>query len=72
MSPKIELIAVLNGFANPKLERSTDFEESEIEEEFKSRTIYTFYHVMWIEWENGIAYRKAIGRVYQDTWERQN
>jgi hypothetical protein len=23
-----------------------------------------FYNVVWIEWEDGIAYRKALGRVF--------
>jgi hypothetical protein len=27
-----------------------------------------FYNVMWIEWSEGIAYRKAIGRVHKDLW----
>jgi hypothetical protein len=33
--------------------------------------IYEYYNVMWIEWEDGIAYRKAIGRVYKEAWEAQ-
>ncbi len=32
---------------------------------------YKFYFVMWIEWENGIAYRKAIGTVFKNVWESQ-
>jgi hypothetical protein len=24
---------------------------------------YEFYNVLWIEWEDGIAYRKGIGHV---------
>jgi hypothetical protein len=31
--------------------------------------IYEYYNVMWIEWKNGIAYRKAVGRVYKEAWE---
>jgi hypothetical protein len=27
------------------------------------------YDVLWIEWEDGIAYRKAIGRVFKDEWD---
>ncbi|KAL8849155.1 MAG: hypothetical protein Q9221_005832 [Calogaya cf. arnoldii] len=34
--------------------------------------VYEFYNVMWIEWENGIAYRKAVGTVYEDRWQMQN
>lgn len=29
------------------------------------------YHVMYIQWENGIAYRRGIGEVRQDLWEAQ-
>jgi hypothetical protein len=32
---------------------------------------YEYYNVLWIEWENGIAYRKALGRVYKEAWEAQ-
>jgi hypothetical protein len=28
------------------------------------------YHVLWIEWENGIAYRKGLGRVLKEAWDR--
>ncbi|KAM0214439.1 hypothetical protein ACHAQD_008900 [Fusarium lateritium] len=28
------------------------------------------YHVLWIEWENGVAYRKASGYVLEDQWDR--
>lgn len=28
-----------------------------------------FYNVMWIEWENGTAYRKGVGAVQKEAWE---
>jgi hypothetical protein len=28
-----------------------------------------FYNVLWIEWEEGIAYRRGIGRVLASFWE---
>ncbi|KAF2122240.1 heterokaryon incompatibility protein-domain-containing protein [Lophiotrema nucula] len=31
---------------------------------------YEFYNVMWIERKDGIAYRKAVGRVFKKAWER--
>ena len=31
---------------------------------------YHFYNVMWIEWEDGIAYRRAVGRIRKEAWER--
>jgi hypothetical protein len=32
---------------------------------------YEFVNVLWIEWEKGIAYRKALGRVMKSAWEAQ-
>ncbi|KAH4404220.1 hypothetical protein HBH92_195960 [Parastagonospora nodorum] len=34
--------------------------------------IYEYYNVLWIEWENGIAYRKALGRICKEAWEAQD
>lgn len=30
---------------------------------------YKCYSVMWVEWEDGIAYRKAVGRVFEHVWD---
>lgn len=30
---------------------------------------YTFYNVLWIKWEDSIAYRRGVGRVKRETWE---
>lgn len=30
---------------------------------------FGFHNVLWIEWEDGIAYRKALGAVWADYWE---
>jgi hypothetical protein len=32
---------------------------------------YMFFNVLWIEWVDGIAYRKAVGRVKKEAWEQQ-
>lgn len=34
-------------------------------------SIIEFYYVMWIEWEDGIAYRKGLGRVLKEAWDRE-
>ncbi|OAL55136.1 HET-domain-containing protein [Pyrenochaeta sp. DS3sAY3a] len=34
--------------------------------------IYPFYNVMWVEYVDNIAYRKAIGTVYRYAWESQD
>jgi hypothetical protein len=31
-----------------------------------------FYHVMWIEWEDGVAYRKGLGSVLKEAWKAQD
>ncbi|PMD40949.1 HET-domain-containing protein [Hyaloscypha variabilis F] len=33
---------------------------------------YEFYNVLWVEWKDGIAYRKALGRVMKSAWEAQD
>jgi hypothetical protein len=48
------------------------FEEVEAFPELKDKELYEFYNVLWIEWEDGIAYRKALGRVMKEAWERQD
>ena len=39
-----------------------------VQEDFEFR----FHNVLWIEWEDGIAYRKALGAVWADYWESTN
>ncbi|KAI1160364.1 heterokaryon incompatibility protein-domain-containing protein [Nemania serpens] len=36
----------------------------------KSLPRYEFYNILCIEWESGIAYRKAVGRVWKEAWEQ--
>lgn len=45
-------------------------EEWTFDERPKDTEFYEFYNVLWIEKSNGIAYRKALGRVIRETWER--
>jgi len=34
-----------------------------------SRIVFEYFNVLWIEWKDGIAYRKGIGKVLKDKWE---
>ncbi|KAI3397266.1 hypothetical protein diail_11065 [Diaporthe ilicicola] len=34
-----------------------------------AKETFTFYNVLWIKWEDGIAYRRGVGRVEKETWE---
>lgn len=36
---------------------------------FEKNWEFKFYIILWIEWEDGIAYRKGIGKVWADCWE---
>jgi hypothetical protein len=61
----IELIAISRGY----LTKSEALEEQNIPEGPKDDLVYEFYNVLWIEWANEIAYRRALGRVRKDAWE---
>ncbi len=66
-----ELIALSLGTAVEGSDYSGGLDEWEIPERPRDSEYYRFYNVMCIEWENGIAYRKAVGTVYKDMWESQ-
>jgi hypothetical protein len=31
--------------------------------------IEEYYNVLWIEWIDGIAYRRAVGQVTKEAWQ---
>ena len=66
-----ELIALSLGKAVNDRDYSGILDGWKIPERPQDSEFYEFYYVMWIEWERGIAYRKAIGTVYKPMWERQ-
>ncbi|KUJ11163.1 HET-domain-containing protein [Mollisia scopiformis] len=35
-------------------------------------TKYEFFNVLWVEWEDDIAYRKGCGRVMKSAWDAQD
>jgi hypothetical protein len=44
--------------------------------EFDRNYSYTipseYYNVLWVEWTDGIAYRKGLGRVFKEVWHEQD
>jgi hypothetical protein len=64
---QIELVAISRGYVQ-KSEFSR-FEEWYTPDGPKDDLGYAFYNVLWIEWANEIAYRRALGRVRKDVWE---
>lgn len=51
---------------------STQMDEWDVEERPKTAPGYEYYNVLWIERQGGIAYRKALGRIYKPVWEQQD
>ncbi|KAK3986744.1 heterokaryon incompatibility protein-domain-containing protein [Cladorrhinum sp. PSN332] len=52
----IDLVATSRGF---------DFVEPRAAED----ETYTFYNVLWVDWVDGVAYRRGVGRVKAVVWE---
>jgi len=39
--------------------------------ELHSRAASKYFNVLWIEWEEGVAYRMGVGKVLKDMWGKQ-
>lgn len=68
---RCELVLMSGGFAreNDDGEHSGWIPEWNCAERPRSKDYYLFYHVLWIEWQGGIAYRKGLGRIFQEVWD---
>jgi hypothetical protein len=66
-----ELVAIFRGYAYEG-SSGLGIAEWRHRERPKAAEKYEFYNVLWVEWLNGIAYRKAIGRVMKSAWEAQD
>jgi hypothetical protein len=67
--PRCELISISTGHAH-YIEGVKDLGLQDCEDQPRKGP-YEFYNVLWIEWEDGIAYRKGVGRVEKNMWEAQ-
>ncbi|KAJ3579492.1 hypothetical protein NPX13_g1073 [Xylaria arbuscula] len=66
-----ECIVISEGFAwRDTCDEETILEEWNQVNVIKSLPKYEFYNILWIEWERGIAYRKAVGRVWREAWKQ--
>ncbi|KAF2665647.1 HET-domain-containing protein [Microthyrium microscopicum] len=71
---RIELVAISQGCVDNSQRLSGGFNilcEWNEPERPKDTDMYRFYDVMCIEWEGSIAYRRGVGRVLKEAWERQ-
>ena len=66
---KVEVVAISRGYT-PNSEWQHAPAEMGHEERPKEAEMYDFFNVLWIEWKDGVAYRRAHGRVEKGVWER--
>lgn len=59
-------IAMFRDCADESPKEESGLDEWLFEERLAAKDLYEFNNVMWIEWENGIAYRKALGIIVRD------
>ena len=70
-SNKLELMAISAG-TTTCLKDPHDFRISQGDrKELSDPHLFEFYNVLWIEWKECVAYRKGLGRVIKEAWERQ-
>ncbi|KAH8159525.1 hypothetical protein CIB48_g8719 [Xylaria polymorpha] len=69
----LELVEIARGSVRNDGPKHVDYpiEEWVLDERPKGGNLYEYYYVLWIEWMDGIAYRKGLGRVHKDSWESQ-
>ncbi|TGO54780.1 hypothetical protein BCON_0102g00370 [Botryotinia convoluta] len=66
----VELVAISQGWFG--VSTKSGEEEKEVKDWFPDHmTRQDCYHVLWVEWENGIAYRRGNGCVVKEVWERE-
>ncbi|KIX94442.1 uncharacterized protein Z520_09828 [Fonsecaea multimorphosa CBS 102226] len=47
----------------------TRLEGLELDRLYSPKEVYEFYDAMWVDWENGVAYRRGLARIAKDVWE---
>ncbi|KAI1085709.1 heterokaryon incompatibility protein-domain-containing protein [Whalleya microplaca] len=68
---RCELIVICGGVTTKdSIDDYNGLEEWAQVEETKRLPTYEFYNVLWIHWIGNVAYRKASGRVWKQSWDR--
>lgn len=68
---RVELVEISAGSTTNQAMGEESFDEWNSPECPRHTGVYEFYNVLWVEWEEGVAYRKALGRVEKSVWERK-
>jgi len=63
-----EMIAISAGYESNR-EATQSHRMWIVDKSLHSRSTFEYLNVLWIEWEDGIAYRKGVGKVLKDRWE---
>lgn len=66
----IELVEIAKGASRQPLVEGHRLKDPAAEDDPKEGAWYEYYYVMWVEWNNGVAYRKGLGRVLANIWEK--
>ena len=67
-----ELVSISQGSVdNGEYINSNWIDEWYLPERPKVTERYYFHNVLWIGWEDGIAYRRGLGRVVNDVWKQE-
>lgn len=74
---EVNLIAISEGASWPyetgafwfRPELDFDFRKRRTQDSLRVADCYQYYNVLWVAWEDGIAYRKGVGRVWKPMWE---
>ncbi|KAF2454252.1 heterokaryon incompatibility protein-domain-containing protein [Lineolata rhizophorae] len=66
-----ELVAISQGATKTDVPHVEAHPVHEIprREHLRERAVYWYFNVLWVEWEGGVAYRKALGRVWTGAWK---
>jgi hypothetical protein len=69
---RCELVSISQGSVdNSEYIHADWIDEWYLPERSKSTERYVFHSVLWIVWEDGIAYRCGLGRVVEEVWQQQ-
>ncbi|KXH51918.1 heterokaryon incompatibility protein, partial [Colletotrichum nymphaeae SA-01] len=64
------LVEISAGSAENQPRDDVGFDGWEEAEFARHRGEYKFVNVLWVEWRDGVAYRKALGRIWEAAWAR--
>lgn len=69
---RCDVILVSEGYAIDTLDTlSATLPECDHPEFPKNGQLYRFINVLWVEWKDGVAYRRGVGRVLKSVWENE-